>query len=132
MQKIQIQAEVDVKSLLAQLDTDELEDFMQKAAAVLTQRRTGDKKARETALLQQLNETCVLPEASWAQFRILLDKRAQATLSEAEALQLEKLIQEEEALRVQRIKILGELVQLKGTGLLQIAEELGIQPLEAL
>lgn len=131
MQKIQIQAEVDVKSLIAQMDTDDLEDFVQKASAVLTQRKTTNIKARETELLQRLNEECILPEIHWLHFRELLQKRAIQPLSETEEMQLENLIEEEELLRIKRIKILGELAQLKGVTLQQIVEELDIQSIEA-
>lgn len=130
MQKIQIQAEVDVKSLIAQMATDDLEDFVQKASAVLTQRKTTNIKARETALLQLLNEECTLPERHWSRFRELTQKRALEPLSEEEEAQLQSLIREEELLRVKRIKILGELSQLKGVTLQKIMEELDIRPIE--
>jgi len=130
MQKIQIQAEVDVKSLIAQMDTDDLEYFVQKASAVLPQRRTTNIKAKETKLLQRLNEECILPDIHWTRLRELLQKRSMQSLSEAEATQLENLIQEEESLRVKRVEILGKLAQLKGVSLEQVVEELGIQFVE--
>lgn len=130
MQKIQIQAEVDIKSLLAQMDTDDLEEFVQNASAVLTQRRTTNVKAKETELLQRLNEECTLPDMHWTRFRELLQKRATQSLSEAEATQLENLIQEEESLRVKRVEILGKLAQLKGVTLEQVVEEVDIQSVE--
>lgn len=130
MQKIQVKAEVDIESLLAQLDTDELEDFVREAAAVLTQRKSGDKKNKEVELLQRLNEECALPEAHWNSFRELLIKRSAFKLSDEEAALLEYLIREEEALRLKRVQILGELAQLKGISLEKIVDELGIHPIE--
>jgi len=130
MQKIQIQAEVDIKSLLAQMDTDDLEDFVQKASAVLTQRKTTNIKAKETKLLQRLNEECILPDMHWTRLQELLQKRATQSLSEPEATQLENLIQEEESLRVKCVEILGKLAQLKGVTLEEVVEELDIQTVE--
>lgn len=47
MQKIQVQAEVEVKSLLAQLDTDELEGVVREAAALLTQQFIQVEKSKK-------------------------------------------------------------------------------------
>ncbi len=57
-------------------------------------------------------------------------KEPRSPLSEAEATQLENLIQEEESLQVKRVEILGKLAQLKGVTLQQVVEELDIQPLK--
>jgi|GEM_PF-1387012 len=130
MQKIQVQAEIQVQSLLAQLDTDALEEVVREAAALLTQRRSDDPQLQETKLLQQLNEECALPEAHWSSLRALLQKRAQQPLSESEQAQLDALIQEEEVVRWRRVQILGELAQLKGVSLEELTEALGIAPVE--
>ncbi|MFN7116347.1 MAG: hypothetical protein ACK4TA_06070 [Saprospiraceae bacterium] len=128
MSKIQVQAEVDVQSLLAQMDTDELEGLVREASALLTQRKSDRNKSQVTQLLQQLNEECALPEAHWQAFHALLQKRATQTLSEADQAQLDALIQEEEKLRLKRIQILGELAEIKGISIQQMAAELGIHP----
>lgn len=74
MPKIQVQAEVDVKSLLAQMDTDELEGLVREASALLTQRKSDSGKSQITQLLQRLNEECALPEAHWEAFHFLSQK----------------------------------------------------------
>lgn len=130
MSKIQVQAEVDVKSLLAQMDTDELEGLVREASALLTQRKSDSGKSQITQLLQRLNEECALPEAHWEAFHFLSQKRATQGLSETEQAALDALIQKEEALRLKRIQLLGELAQLKGVSILQMAEELGIHSID--
>lgn len=127
MQKVQVQAEIDVKSFLSQLGTSELEDFLRETAALLKRRKVGDKKAKEAALLRRLNEECALPEAHWQRFRSLDVKRQSSELTAHESKELFQLIKEEEQLRLKRIQILGELAQIKGISLPEIAKELGIK-----
>jgi hypothetical protein len=127
MQKVQVQAEIDVKSFLSQLGTKELEEFLRETAALLTRRKVGDKKAKEAVLLRQLNEECALPEAHWLRFHVLDSKRQAGGLTPKESEELFRLIKEEEQLRLRRILILGELAQLRGIPLPEIAAELGIK-----
>lgn len=127
MQKVQIQAEVDPKSMLSQLGTQELEAFMREIKGLLTRRRTKDTKAKEKALLQRLNEECALPEAHWQQFRLLNEKMQAGDLTPTEKAAFFQLVKEEEKMRLLRIKLLGELAQLRGVSLPEIAEQLGIK-----
>ncbi len=126
MQKVQVHADIEVKSFLSQLENDELELFMKEIKALLALRGTKDKKAKELELLHRLNEECTLPDAHWLRFEHLCKKRDAGTLNEEEKFELLDLIKEEEQLRLLRIQILGELAQLRGISLPQIAEELGI------
>lgn len=126
MQKVQVHADIEVKSFLSQLENDELELFMREIKALLARRSTNDQKARELELLRRLNEECALPDAHWLRFEHLSNKRDAGTLNEKEKAELLDLIKEEEKLRLLRIQILGELAQLRGLSLPQITEELGI------
>ena len=127
MQKVQVQAEVDLKSMLSQLGTQELEEFLREIKGLLTRRRTKDAKAKEKALLQRLNEECALPEAHWLQFRVLSEKMQAGDLAPAEREAWFQLVKEEERMRLYRIKLLGELAQLRGVSLPEITAQLGIQ-----
>ncbi len=127
MQKVQVQAEIDLKSILSKLGTQELEEFLREIKGTLTRRRTKDVKSKEKALLQRLNEECALPEAHWLQFRALSDKMKTSELSTAEQEAWFQLVKEEEKMRLHRINILGELAQLRGVTLPVIAAQLGIQ-----
>lgn len=130
MQQIKVKADIDVNHLLSNLQTDELELVIREASAMLTQRKTLNKKSQEALLLNRLNEECMLPDSHWTRFRELTAKRDIGQLSEQEQVELLQLIDAEEQIRLVRIKILGELAQLKGISLPQLVEQLGIQPVE--
>lgn len=119
----------DVTAFLAQFDTNELEAFKVEVEADIKRRKTSDKKIREVVLLQALND-CVLPEDNLKRALHLNQKRKENQLTDNELENFMKLAQEEEVLRLKRIRILGELAQLKNISLPQLTEELGIKPLE--
>lgn len=100
---------------------------MREIKGLLTRRRTKDTKAKEKALLQRLNEECALPEAHWQQFRLLNEKMQAGDLTPTEKAAFFQLVKEEEKMRLLRIKLLGELAQLRGVSLPEIAEQLGIK-----
>lgn len=128
MAKVQVQAEIDIRNLLAQLKTSQLESFLHEIAALIAQRKAENKQVQEVRLLKQLNEDCVLSEQHWQEFHALTAKREASTLSDAERTRLGRLIQEEEQVRLKRIQVLGELSQLRGISLPQLTQELGIHP----
>lgn len=126
MPKIQIQTEIDFQGLLDQMPTTDIEAFVQEASSVLVRRKAGEKN-REHNLLRRLNEECALPDEHWRQYRELLEKRQiTQSFSPSEQEQFDVLVREEEQMRLKRIKILGELAQLKGLTLDQIAAKLGL------
>ena len=127
MSKVQVTTEIDLKAILSQLDTDELEAYAKEISDLLTQRKAKNKKARIAELLKQLNEECVLPEKDVERFYELRKKRIKTELPEKELAELFQLIKQEEALRIQRIKILSELAKLKGVSLAELNKELGIK-----
>lgn len=128
MQKVRIKTEIDLRNLLAQLNTSQLEALLREISALIERRKATDQKAQEARLLQQLNEDCVLSDAHWQQFTQLVKKREAATISEAELSQLDQLTRGEEQLRLKRIQLLGELADLRGIPLPQLTQELGIHP----
>ena len=128
MSKVNIKTEIDLLSILAQLNTSELEIYAKEIAKLLTQRKAKSKKAKITALLKQLNETCILPEKDVERFYQLRQKRKAQELSKKELAELFRLIDDEEGLRIKRIKILGEIATLKGIPITKLTKELGIKP----
>jgi hypothetical protein len=127
MQKVQVQAEIDIKAFLAQLGNSELEEFLREITSLLAQRKAGDKNTRESVLLFRLNQECALHPSHWRRFEALVHKRDAEGLTSQESEELLQLIKEEEQLRLRRIEILGELAQLKGVPLAQLADELGLK-----
>lgn len=125
MPKIQIQTEIDFQGLLDQMPTTDIEAFVQEASSVLVRRKSGEKN-REHTLLRRLNEECALSDEHWRQYKELLQKREEQPFSAAEQEQFDALVREEEQMRLKRIKILGELAQIKGLTLEQMAVQLGL------
>ena len=126
MSKIQIKAEVDIKSLIKELNTLELESFVREITSVLDRRKTKNKKIKEVRLLEQLNLECVLFEEDLNRFVFLKNKRQKTELPEHELNELFDLISKEEKLRLKRINVLGELALLKGISLQELITQLEI------
>lgn len=128
MGKIQVNAEVevDIQQLLAQLGTEELEEFSREISAALSLRKSQDTKGMEAQLLQQLNEECILPETHWTAFNQLNEKKERGTLSQTELDAFAKLVEEEESMRLKRTVVLGELARIKQVPLPQLLIDLGI------
>ena len=57
------------------------------------------------------------------------EKRKQKNLNDSELEEFLVLAEEEETFRLKRVRILGELAQLKNISLPQLTEKLGIKPL---
>lgn len=127
MSKVEIKTEIDLLTILQQLDTSDLEQYAQEIAKLITQRKAKNPKAKISKLLQKLNEECVLPESNTQRFYELKNKREQQELPSKELKELFKLIKQEEKLRVKRIKILGEIAQLRNIPLAKLNKELGIK-----
>ncbi len=127
MSKIQISTEIDLLSVLPQLDTSDLERYAKEIAKLLAQRKTKSKKAKIADLLQNLNEKCVLSEKDSSRFYELRTKRTKEELAPKELKELFKLIKAEENLRIKRIKILGEISKLRNIPLAKLNKELGIK-----
>lgn len=127
MSKVQINTEIDLLSVLPQLDTSDLERYAKEIAKLLAQRKTKSKKAKIADLLQNLNEKCVLSEKESSRFYELRTKRTKEELSSKELKELFKLIKAEENLRIKRIKILGEISKLRNIPLAKLNKELGIK-----
>ena len=127
MSKVRIKTEIDLLPLLTQLDTNELEKFSREIAKLLSQRKSSNPQKRITDLIRRLNEECVLPEKDLERFYFLRKKREQGELPSKELKELFKLIQKEELLRIERIKILGEIAQLRGVTLNKLNKEFGIK-----
>ena len=125
MQKIQVQTEINIDNIISQLTINELKTFHQKVSMAISQHNMINGEYKETELLQQLQEI-TLPEEELHQFEILLEKRDQKELTKQEQDRLLELIKQEEVLRHERIKILGELSQIRSISLQDLMNQLGM------
>jgi hypothetical protein len=79
---------------------------------------------RESDLLQRIN--LGLPPERWEQYRQLISKRDDATLSPAEQQTLVGISDQIEAANARRMGYLVELANLRGVGLAAVMKDLGI------
>ena len=79
----------------------------------------------QVLIQDKINET-ILSKDKTERYQFLIYKHEFNVLSDAEYQELMQLTEEEETIRVQRLTYLVELAQLKGLGLSQLMENLGL------
>jgi hypothetical protein len=117
---------MDAQSLLynaAQMPVTELESFIHQLNALVTRKKTPDNNVRETVLLDKINRT-VLAKLKRERYHALIYKLEMETISDTDHAELLELVEEEEKIRVKRLKYLIELSQLRNTTLPQLMKTL--------
>ncbi len=127
--QVHFNSNIEARNFLATLKPREVEYLFRESAALFRRQKPDSKETKINKLLQKIN-ACVLPDSYWPVFQSLIEKREDEILTEKEALQLEAMIDEEEELRLERLKLLAKLANLKGISLMDAIKELGIRPLE--
>jgi hypothetical protein len=129
MTKLQVQSEMNTQTLLlsiAQLPLNELESFVNELNRLLTRKKTEDIVKKDKILVSKINQTA-LPLPKIERCNVLLQQMEFASLTESEHQELMSLVEEEETLRVERVKYLIELAQLRNITLPQLMEKLGLK-----
>jgi hypothetical protein len=117
---------MDAQSLLynaSQMPVTELESFIYQLNALVTRKKTPDNNLRDTALLEKINRT-VLEKSKRERCQTLIYKLEMETISDTDQAELERLVEEEEKIRVKRLKYLIELSQLRNVTLPQLMKTL--------
>ena len=117
---------MDTQSLLSnadQMPVTELEAFVQQLNALITRKKTTDKNLRDTILLDKINQT-VLDKTKRERYQSLIYRMEMETISDIEHTELLKLVEQEEKIRVKRLKYLIELAQLRNITLPQLMKTL--------
>ncbi len=130
MSKVQIQTELDPKSLIAGLTNfkiAELEAFARELNGLIYRKKSSDQSFRERSLLSQINRT-VLDKKKREHYLELADKLEAETISKKEHQEYMTLAAEEEEIRNERARLLIELSQLRNIPLAQLMEEIGLKP----
>ncbi len=117
-----------VKLLFDLSDVESLLSIKQQLQIALSIKQEKQQSQLELALLQQLNTECVLSEKDWERFQILISKRDNNSIKNSEKKELDALIKAEEILRVKRVQLLGALSEVKQVPLLQLMQQLDLQP----
>jgi hypothetical protein len=110
----------------SRLDSQALDQFVQKLIALRARRRLNGPGAHESALLEKINRG--LPTEQLQRFLQLQERREAETLTESEHQELMTLIADIERLDAERVHYLGELAQLRKIPVRQLMRELGLFP----
>ncbi|MEM9888334.1 MAG: STAS/SEC14 domain-containing protein [Bacteroidota bacterium] len=122
-----LQIKLDKDTLLSSLDsldTSTLEAFAKEVSILVAQRKVTALPAKETYLLQQINEG--LSANLLTKFNELRIKSKEQLLSEYENKQLNDLVVEIENKETERLAAMLQLAQLRGISLAELRENLGI------
>lgn len=109
-----------------QLETSALEDYIQKILQIRAKRIAPHFDKQEAELLKKIN--IGLSSEKQQRKAELWKKRVAEILTEAEHQELMTIIDEAEALNVERVISIGKLAQLKEVTPIQLMKDLGINP----
>ncbi|MGB0930463.1 MAG: hypothetical protein ACPGVB_06795 [Chitinophagales bacterium] len=131
MLKIPIHTEIDVQLLLKGVETmeiNDLENFARDLNAMIARKKIKNKDYQIAKLLRLHNET-ILDTTKRNRFFVLLDKLQAEAISDIEHKEYLALAEEEENLRLKRVKYLIKLSQLRNITLPVLMAELGLTPI---
>ena len=109
---------------VAQLDTPELENFMQEVSSIVAHRKAPSLSKQEEVLLGIINRG--FPEQFWRRYKALFAKKDKGTLLENEYNELLGMVEQVEEYNVERLRALIDLANIRGVDLNTIMQDLGI------
>ncbi|PZV00241.1 MAG: STAS/SEC14 domain-containing protein [Leptolyngbya sp.] len=111
---------------VAQLDTDELRNFVERVSLMLAQRKAASLPELEANLLQAINQGLSGEiQHRYSELQAKLQDEAIAPEEHQELLQLIDVVEQADA---DRLQALVELAQLRGVNLPDLMIQLGLQP----
>ncbi len=130
MPKVQLkpQIEVDVDEVLnsiAQLKTNELEDFADQVLALRARRRAPSMPKAEAELLQKINQG--LPQADWQRYHELNDKLHEETITDEEHAEFLQLVDRIELADAERLRHLIELANIRNVSVEALMDLFGLR-----
>ena len=131
MEKIQMPVKAAPPNLLggfSEMPLKDLEFYIRELSAMAVRKRANDSEKRDKFLLRKITQT-VLPETTLERYAALQEKMELEKLSETEYEELLNLVSQEEKIRNKRFQYLLELSQLRGTSLVDLMKNLGLNTL---
>lgn len=107
-----------------QLSTPDLEDFTSQVLALRAKRRSPSLSQAESELLSKINQG--LPSEFWERVDQLRVKQDEDTLTSEERSELIALTEKIEVANVERVKLLGELADLRDVPLSKLIQDLEV------
>jgi len=129
MPTIQLEADLSSDQLLKaaeQLNSQELEQFVQQLLALRAKQQTQNLPVSESELLLKINRG--IPVDIQYRYDELIGKRDANMLTADEYSELLHLTDDIEKLNAERIEYLAALARLRGVSLTTVMQQLGIQP----
>lgn len=123
--KITKQVDLGLEDILAgisNLETSELEQFLQKIGRLVASRKASPASERETTLLLAINQA--IPKKLQDQYSSMVQKLEDETMTAAENKVFLKLVEKMEAKNGERLKYIIELSHIKGVPLETLMKQL--------
>jgi hypothetical protein len=114
-----------IKAAVDNLSLGELEEVFDHVLAVQAERKAPHLASDESALLVRINRA--FPEELRERLPVLLRKREDGAISDAEYDELTTLTERAEELHAERVGALVELAKLRGVSLPALMDQLGIR-----
>jgi hypothetical protein len=116
----------DILSGISELETNDLEQFMQKIAHLIARRKVAHLPEQESALLMKINQA--IPTSLQKRYEHLLAKNRAETITSTEHEELLKVIQKIEIKNADRLEKLIELSHVRNISLDALMTQLHLHP----
>ena len=118
----------DILNGISELDTKDLEKFMQKIGHLIARRKVAHLPERESQLLMKINKA--IPAILQKRYEDLLTKNRAETITPIEHEELLKIIDKVEIKNAERLENLIELSRIRNISLDLLMRQLHLNPLE--
>jgi hypothetical protein len=118
----------DILTGISELDTKDLEKFMQKIGHLIARRKVAHLPERESQLLMKINKA--IPTALQNRYGYLLSKNREETISPLEHEELLKTIEKVETKNAERLENLIELSRIRNVSIDVLMRQLHLNTLE--
>jgi hypothetical protein len=118
----------DILSGISELDTKDLEKFMQKIGHLIARRKVAYLPERESQLLMKINKA--IPITLQNRYEYLLTKNREETITPSEHDELLKIIEKVEIKNAERLENLIELSRIRNISLDMLMSQLHLNPVE--
>jgi hypothetical protein len=118
----------DILNGISELETKDLEKFMQRIGHLIARRKVAHLPARESQLLMKINKAISAPLQK--RYEELLTKNREETITPIEHEELLKIIDKVETKNAERLENLIELSRIRNISLDTLMRQLHLNPLE--
>jgi hypothetical protein len=118
----------DILNGISELETKDLEKFMQKIGHLIARRKVAYLPERESQLLMKINKA--IPAALQSRYEFLLARNRSEIITPSEHEELLKIIEKVEVKNAERLENLIELSRIRSVSLDVLMRQLHLNPIE--